>query len=319
MSPAEMIARYAHQVALRLPKRMRADVSAELRALLTEELTDKTARSAGGRGSNEAVAEELLIAFGSPGAAALEYHAPPPIIEPRHSRLFGKLALCFLAALAILAISVFLSEPAATGAASQAIAERIAEDSAKLALQFLGALLVVFWIAGVIRRHFPEREWKPARLPPVRDVDKVNRPVSIAAIVFWTLGLCVLAAGPAALFARIFGESSPVVDAFAYDSAFAAERARLLWSLLAAAIALQLWQTIEGRRRHLTRILNGALAIALSAAMVEIVIAGDVFAAEPANQYMKLAMALFGVYALAEVGSAFVRERSGARSDHPSA
>ncbi|GEM_PF-943788 len=312
MNAHEMIKRYTHQVARRLPKNMRNDVRAELEALLSEELNEKSASLVDGQTPDEVTARELLVSFGSPADAALRYHAPQLIIETRDSRLFGKIAGVLLVSLFILAISVFLSEPRATAEASSAVAERIARDTTELALQILGALLVIFWLVGFIRRRFPNDNWNPKSLAPVRDPDKINRPLNIAAILFWAGGLTVLAAGPAELIAAAAGENAaPAIRAaFAYDSEFAAERAWFLWSLLAAAIALHLWQTIEGRRRRLTRILSVILTLAISAALFEIVLTGDAFASEPANQIMKLAMALTGSYGLIEVWAAVRHERA---------
>ena len=304
MNAHEMIARYAHAVARRLTGAMRADVRAELEALLIEELEG---RSVGGE-PDEAAACALLRDFGDPATVALTYHTPAPVIDPRDAHAFGKITLVGLTALAVLAISVALSDPGA--ASDPGASSRIAEDAATLGLQGLGALLAVFWILGAVRRRMQERAWSPRKLAPVQDPDAVNRPLMALAIGFWSAGLAVLIFGPATVFDLASGGAAPaaLIDAFTYDAAFAAERAPFLWSMLAAAIMFSAWQMIDGRRTPLSRRAEAILTVLLSAALFLIVLAGDIFAAEPANQYMKLAMALFGGWGLIDGTSALLRD-----------
>lgn len=304
MKAYEMITRYAHAVAQRLPQAMRDDVSAELKALLTEELE---AKSAGGT-PDEAAARTLLARFGPPAAMALNYHTPAPVIDPRDTPLFGKIAAIVLTALVILAVSVGLSDP---GAGSDAeTTARLIDETAMAGLKLLGALLVVFWGIGALRRRMPPGAWSPKSLPPVRDPDAINRPLYALATGFWSAGLAVLVAGPAQVIDFVSGGAAPpaLLAAFAYDSVFAAERALFLWLALGFAIALTAWQVIAGRRTRTTRRIDAAATLILSAILFQIVLAGDIFAAEPANQYMKLAMALFGGWGFIDSGSALLRE-----------
>lgn len=302
MNADDMIARYAQAVARRLPHRLRADVAAELQALLSEDLKAKSGAGA----ADETMARAMLIAFGAPGEAAMNYHAPAPVIDPRDSRLFGKLAAIFMTALFILAVSVCLSEPGADATTAAAIAD----DAKALGLQILGAMLIVFWLVGAIRRRTPQRAWSPRTLPPVRDPSAVNRPLNALAIAFWSAGLAILAIGPASVMTLISGGAAPrpLTEAFTYDSAFAAERAPFLWTILVVAIAIKAWQTVAGRRGRQMRLIEAALSLALSGALFGIVLAGDIFAAEPANQYMKLAMALFAGWGVVEALSGLSRD-----------
>ncbi len=316
MNAYEMIARYAGAVAQRLPHRMRADVSAELKALLTEGLEAKSA----GRAPDKTTARTLLAGFGAPAAAALAYHAPAPVIDPRDSRLFGKIAVVIVAALAILGLSVALSEPGAAG--DPTIGARVANETVDAVLQCLGALLVVFWAVGAVRRRLPQSNWSPRALPPVRDPDAVNRPLTALAVLFWLVGLAILAIGPATLIAQAMGASAPapLLNAFAYDSAFLAERATILWVALAISILVFALPAIAGRRTRATRIVDALATLAISALLFEIVLAGDIFAAEPANQYMKLAMALFGGWGFIDGAAALLREtRNGGVMTHAAA
>jgi len=71
----ELIDRYVHEIGQLLPGRMRADVQAELRSLLTESLEDR-ARAAG-RAPDAELVKTVLREFGSPQEAAARY-APQP-------------------------------------------------------------------------------------------------------------------------------------------------------------------------------------------------------------------------------------------------
>lgn len=305
MNSYEMIARYVNAVVRRLPVDVRADVSAELNALLIEELEAKSS----GDVPTEATARALLTKFGAPDAAALNYHTPMPVIDPRDVRLFGKLAVVILSALVILAISVVLSDP--TASEDSMFAATIAGETIKAALQCLGTLLVVFWGVGLVRRRMPQDRWATRALRPVRDPNAVNRMETMFSTSFWMAGLAVLVTGPANWIARIMGESVPasLLEAFAYDDVFAAERAPFLWVALAVAIAMYAWPAFAGRRTQAWRRVDAIVTLVISAVLFQIVLTGDVFAAEPANEYMKLAMALTGGWGLIEGVSVLRRGR----------
>lgn len=296
MTPGDMIARYAHDVARRLPREMRSDVGAELRALLTEELQAR----AGAAAPDPETARALLAGFGDPALIALNYHTPPPVIDARDTRLFGKLAAAIVTGLTILALSVALSDPAA--ATDAALPGRIADEMMRLGLQTLGVLLIVFWAIGTVRRQMPQGAWSPRSLRPVRDPDVINRPLAAVSILFWTAGLLILAAGPAKLIASVASDAAApqLLKAFAYDPAFESQRAPLLWTLLALSIAVYAWHVIVGRRTRASRLAEAGLSLVISVALLQMVLAGAVFAAEPANAYMRFAMALTGGWGLVD-------------------
>jgi hypothetical protein len=304
MTASEMIDRYVHAVVRRLPQVLRADISAELTVLLTEEVEAR----AGDAAPDEAAARDLLADYGPPDAMALRYHTPAPVLDPRDTRLFGKIAVIILGAISILAIGVALSDPAA--GTDPMFGSHLTDEATKTGLQSLGLLLLVFWVVGTLRRRTPPRSWSPDNLPPVRDPDAVNRALMVPAIAFWAAGLAMLAFGPSTLVASVMGADAPapLLAAFAYDAVFAAERSVVLWALLALAILGQAWPVLTGRWTRLTRRINTGLTLVLSVALLQTVLAGDVFAAEPANELMKLAMALSGGWGLLEAGSALWRD-----------
>ena len=92
MSPHEVIDAYVNDVAARLPRAKRNDVAMELNALLQEELQGKADES--GRAADEAMALELVRAFGSPEKVADRYRTPSfTIIPPTGTNQFVALAL----------------------------------------------------------------------------------------------------------------------------------------------------------------------------------------------------------------------------------
>ena len=305
MSPQEMIARYTNEVARRLPNDMRADVRAELDVLLIDE---RNARVDAGASELEAT-QKVLSNFGAPADVALSYHSPASVIDLRDAWLFRRISTVLLTALVILAFSVALSESSA--ATDPTIPARVAEEATKLGLQILGATLVLFWIIGAVRRRWPRRAWSPRALPPLRDPDAVCRSRTLLAACFWSVGLAILAVGPARIIALTFGGAAPepLLEAFRYDIGFAAERAPFLWIMLAVSIAIIVWHALLGRRTRLSRRMNAVSSLVLATVLFFTLLQGDIFAAEPANQFMKLAMALFGGWALVDSITALVRER----------
>jgi hypothetical protein len=292
MTPQEMIERYAHDVARRLPKRMRADVETELRDLLLEDLSEREPSP------DEKTTSDFLISFGAPAEVALRYHTPAPIIEPRDSRLFEGLAFGLTSIFAILALSAVIS-----GNDGKGPPDKVAVDLTATSLQILGALAAVFWVKGMLdRAQCDAPDWKPSALPRVRDENHINRVAGLAAIVFWSIGLTMII-DPMILFAPFVGSNPPpaLAQAFAYDDAFKTYRAPLLWPLVAAGIGLYAWATIEGHWRPLTRQISHALSIIIILLMVWSLFAGDIFVAEETDRGMKFGMALaagFGIMRL---------------------
>lgn len=312
MIPQDMIARYAQDVARRLPTQMRADVHAELQTLLMDSLSERAADGA----PTEAMATELLVSFGAPRDVALRYHAPSAIIEPADAHLFSKIAFGLLIALGVLAISVILSAPHATESAWRQIASEVARDAVRSSLLLLGLLLAVFWAWGAARRANPgPMAWKPRALPPVRDPDHINRLGNAAALAAWTLGFLILMQ-PVAFFDVLWGGRSPpaLQQAFAYDDSFSRERAPVLWGLLGASLLLYAWATAEGRWRKLTRRIEWGLSAAIGLVSVAIILAGDIFVAAPTDQAMKFWMALFAGITLIDAWRQIRELRSGPNS-----
>jgi hypothetical protein len=307
MTQHDMIARYAQAVARLLPRAMRADVHAELQALLMDSLRE---RAAGGA-PTEQMATELLVSFGAPRDVALRYHSPAAIVDPADAGLFRKIAFGLLIALGVLAISVILSAPHATEAEWRLIANGVAEDYVRSSLLVLGILFALFWLLGAARRMYPGlTAWKPGVLPPVRDPDQINRLGAVAALAAWALGFLILMQ-PVASFDLLWGGQAPAAlrHAFAYDETFTRERAPLLWITIGAGLLVYAWATVEGRWRKLTRRIDLAIAASIGLASMWIIMAGAIFVAAPTNQAMKFWMALIAGFMLLDVWRRIGEER----------
>jgi hypothetical protein len=292
MTPSEMIARYAQAVARRLPKEMRADVQAELQALLTDSLRER----AGAAAPTNAMATDLLVSFGAPRDVALRYHTPEAIVEPVDAALFAKLATSLLGGLAIVTIGFAITAPSGT----PYVADQAEQKYLEAALQVLGLLVAVFWAIGALRRRNPRwGMWKPRALPKLIDPNHVDRLGMTLTVLAGLCGTWVLA-NPAWLFNIIWsGHPAPVLlRAFAYDAGFLTVRAPLMFSCLVLSLAMFAWVAIEGRWRRLTRRIELILTLAICAIMAWSILAGPVFQAPATDQVMKLCVAIIGGFTL---------------------
>lgn len=297
MTPHEMIARYAQAVARRLPKPMRADVQSELQELLTESLRER----AGAAAPTEAMATDLLVSFGAPREVALRYHTPPAIVEPADAAVFAKVTAALLGGLAIVTVGFALSAPRET----PNLADRATQEYIQAALEVLGILTALFWGFGALRRHFPSTSaWKPRALPRVVDPDHVSR-LGIALTVI--AGICgtLLLVNPV-WFLDIFwqGHAAPAaVQAMSYDPDFMRVRGPFLFSCLGLSLGAYAWVGIEGRWRKQTRRVSFALTLVLCAIMAWCILAGPIFQATAADQFMRLGLAIIGGFTFTTVWS----------------
>jgi hypothetical protein len=173
----DLINRYVHEVGQHLPHRMRADVEAELRSLLTDSVEERA--RAEGVASGDALAGTVLREFGTPKDVAARY-APEPqyLIGPRLYPIYVvsvKIMLPVLAALVVaLVVAGRFQEPGEQP--SLAIFIRATGKFLWGALVNLGIMTLVF---AMVERAMRTREaagtgFDPAKLPPVDDPDKIS-------------------------------------------------------------------------------------------------------------------------------------------------
>lgn len=269
MDVQKQIEIYAGDVTRKLPRKMRADVGDELRALLSEELQGKT--------PDEATA--ALRAFGRPADVAARYHPMFAIVDPSDTRAFLTAALAGAIVLALIAAPVIA---------------RYGRDALNLLmLAWLGALVCWFGTKSWIIRHWPAgRQWRP------RDRDVANRFGSIAIILVILLGMVCYGA-PQDLFAALThgGKLAPVL---AYTDEFRTQR--LPWLLGAWSLSVLLFMVllIEGRWRPTTRRAAAAINIATIAILIWFRFGGPMFEAPQTDMAVKGALAfIVGVMLIA--------------------
>ena len=177
----ELVSRYVSEVGSNLPRKIRADVEAELSSLLEDAIDERLQdESAAGR---EAVAVDVIRAFGEPREVAARYHPPRYLIGPQLFPMFARIAIFAPFAVALLqAIGYFLG--ARHGGwptwpdARDVI--RFVVDFGKLVFWNLGLLVAVFAILERVMQPKPAGsgeigKWDPSKLPKVEDRDAVSR------------------------------------------------------------------------------------------------------------------------------------------------
>jgi hypothetical protein len=173
----DLINRYAHEVGQHLPHRLRADVEAELRSLLTDSVEEKALL--GGVAADEEMAAKVLREFGRPKDVAARY-APEPqyLIGPRLYPAYVtavKVMLPVLAAIILVLVAVghfrHSGEPP-----SVAPFIRATRGFLWSALENLGIMTLIFALVerSMRRSEAAGKEWDPSSLPPVNDPDRIS-------------------------------------------------------------------------------------------------------------------------------------------------
>jgi hypothetical protein len=278
MNEQPVIDSYVSDVVRRLPRRQRADVGAELRALLLEELAGRSAEPV------EADVLALLNAFGRPSDVADRYRpAGLTIIDPADGRAFVKAAAGGVGVIWLIGLAYAVQKPSIVDGL------RVFFQVAVSALIWPGFLVVWFGVAAWARRRWPgTAAWKPR--PAERDA--INRFGLATAVIFAALGTAVLLSPTAALDLVVGGRlSDPARAAFAYDSEFVRLRGPALLAMLVASIIVLVAVLIRGRWEPGTRRAHLAVNIVMSVVLTWVLFGGNVFQATPTDQMFKLAVA----------------------------
>ena len=174
----DWVGRYVREVGAHLPRRIRDDVEEELRSLLEDSIEERTRNEPGA--DRNAVALEVIRAFGAPRCAAARYNPHPrSLIGPGLFPLFAKLFA--ITQLLVFAVPVF--EFAVASGAPNFV--EIAVSFATAALLNFGILVAVFAVVERITRAQPaatEAGWDPRLLPEVNRRDAVERNSMVAGI-----------------------------------------------------------------------------------------------------------------------------------------
>jgi hypothetical protein len=277
MEAQTVIESYVGDVARRLPRQRRADVAFELTALLGEELAGRAA--AAGRASDEAMALELLQAFGRPAEVAQRYGPSAAILDPADTRDF--------------VIAGVVGGLALLGLAKLTLHNPVRDWPTIVVLSWLGFLVLFFGALNWSRRHWPAlARWRP------RDPDNANRFASLALVAIIVVGVIAYGA-PAWVFAAFTG-GARLPPTLVYADDFQSLRLPwllVLWSLTAL---LLLWVAVEGRWRVLSRRIEATLQAASGVVLVWFLVDGPMFRAADVDRAMKVGLAIAAVIVIAD-------------------
>jgi hypothetical protein len=305
MNPNDLIEAYVAEVVRRLPRGQRNDVGYELRALLGEELHAKALEL--GRTADADMALALLNGFGRPEEVADRYRpAGFEIIPPRLSASFLAWAVGGVALQWAITLPAALTAP---GGLSRIGGWWLTAGLA--AFWWPGFLVSIAAIATWVQRRMPSATaWTPRRV----DRDRINRPLSLAAMAFWLCGASVLIALPWIAHALATTPWRPAGQALAYDETFLRERGPWVLPLWAAGFGLYGMVIVDGRWRPLTRRIAAVLNLLVCALLAWFIVGGPIWRTPTTDGIAKACMALIIVLALADCAAKAWRSRSRLRA-----
>jgi hypothetical protein len=261
MNAHEIIESYITDVARQLPRKQRADVAAELRSLLRDEI--------GAAGPEEALAR--LRAFGKPTDVAARYHTPYAVIDPVDTHNF-----------VLAAVVGTLLIPSTNPRLPISIDQNAAS---LLFLAWLGTLVLVFALKSWAARRWPDRfRWKPSKVRDYDAVRAVEQLPLIAILVFYEVAY--LFPGPTLNF---LSGGRVAADVLTYTADFASPL-RMPWFalVLPVLIALEAIVLVRGRWTRLTRTLEIGLFLLAGTQLGWHASYGDIFANAQAEHSARL-------------------------------
>jgi hypothetical protein len=203
-----LIDKYILEVGKHLPRKNRADISAEIRSTLEDMLDER--KQSDSRPEAE-VLMELLKEYGAPGEVAAKYKSHPYLIGPRLFPLFErvvKIIFAIVIGASVLGLGVNLAETGLSGTQFFPVLGEWFGGLFSGLIAAFGNLVLVFAI--IERTHAAaefEKEfsgWDPKELEQEPDPDKLDLPDHIATIIFTVLGLILLNVYPNVLVAGFF-------------------------------------------------------------------------------------------------------------------
>ena len=280
MKPADVIESYVRAVAAQLPVKQRADVAAELRELLVEELA----------GGNEEAALTLVRRFGQPSEVAARYHTPYAVVDSADTRSFVLIA--FAGALLI-------------PTTNQRLPFSINPATAQVwLLAWLGALVILFALKSWFARRWPNAfRWRPS-VP--RDYDRVRlieQVPLIGLLMFYEAAY--LLPGPVI---GILSGGRVSSELLTYTADFASPL-RMPWFALfvPTLVGLEAMATFLGRWSRLTRTIEIMLFLLAGTQLAWHASYGDIFANVQADRGARMACQLLAAaFELTAVYKAYV-------------
>jgi hypothetical protein len=195
-----LVDRYVAEVARRLPRRRRADISRELRSTLLDTLESRFG-TAGGTGAAGAFSDEhaadVLREFGPPEKVAASYQpANQYLIGPEWYAPFSTVLRIYMyvlvgALVAGFGLAIFV--PSLTTNVGRALGALLSQI-VHIGLLSFGAIVLVFHLLerGEVAANWPIKPWNPLDLPDTRARDLVGRGEALTIIVITAAYLVVL-------------------------------------------------------------------------------------------------------------------------------
>ena len=294
MTPEAVVEAYVGDVAQRLPRSKRNDVALELLALLRDELQGKAEMS--GRVADEAMALELVRAFGAPEDVAERYRpAGFTIIPATRSERFAAIALGgVLLQWAITLPAALLKEPG----------REIVMLGSWWLTYGLGALWWPgFMVTAAIFGGWVRHRWPPASVstwrPSARDRDEINRTTWVISSIAAAFGIAALVGAP--WWAKHLLPPA-AQDVFEYHADFLPLGGAVvvaMWTLQALSGAIVFF---EGRWRVLTRRIDLAIALLWLVALTWLAVGPRIFARDAANEAAKFWLGVVAVIVAIDLG-----------------
>lgn len=309
MNANELIECYVADVASHLPRKQRNDVAFELRALLDEELQAKA--DAAGRGADDAMAMELLQAFGRPADVAARYRPTLTIIDPADGHAFLRATLIGLAVIWSVGLLEVLQQPIDSEWDTLMVLSRWWWGALSVVVSSLwwpGMLVVGFAMSARSRRRRPHTA---AWTPRARDHNRVNRTAMALGIVGILCGVFVLIEPRWLLDVVWQGRAATeAYTALTYAEPFRHRQAPILLTLLLLNIPMLTAAMLGGRWSINKRRMETALSLITCSVMLWTVLDGPVFMADSSDRTVKFAMVVIVAITLMNFGvQAFRRVR----------
>ena len=281
MRAEQVLERYVREVVEQLPVRMRADVALELASLLHEDLWARV--EAAGSSPSEALAIEVMQAFGHPRDVANRYHQRWAIIDPSDTRNFILTVVIGCAMIVAASVPTALLSPAKPNAVGTFL------------LWWVGVSTLAFGIKSWARRKWPERHrWTP------NDPDRANRVGLIAIIV--GIGISIaLYAEPQRIFAWLTG-GHPLPGTLVYDPGFRALGLPWLFAVWIGQALMLAAVAFRGRWSPQLRSVEIALNLTIVALLAWFRADGPVMALAVPNAVAKAFMAMIALFLLIDTG-----------------
>lgn len=290
----QLVDAYVADVARLLPRKQRADVAMELRALLHDEIDAAAVDPA----RPDQAARDYLTGLGRPAEVAARYGPPVNLIDPSDTRWFLTLAGAGSVLLVLGGLLNILGGQTNGGD----FAARVRTSAPGLwpwILSWLGVLGVGFALAAWSRRRWPSlAAWKPKPVPG----DRISRTGRIALIAAGLAGATVL------IKPDWFFHFPATRQVFAYDEDFLRLRGPVLATVMTVTLIIQVIVVVHGEWRSWTRDadLIGSL---VTCAVLAWALSAPIFRSEPTDQAMRGSISLVILVSLIGVGQQLRRRR----------